>query len=107
MPRDHVIRARQALGMVQRNVTLLGRKTTLRLEAATWEALERVVEIEGTSLAQLLDAIHLRRGPTVSLASAIRVFVVAYFRNMPGERELQPAPDRSSLSKKSRSSRRL
>ena len=62
-----------------RNVKIFGRRTSMRLEADYWDALEDIARREGGDLERLLDKVA--RGPhRGNLSSAIRLFVLAYFR---------------------------
>jgi predicted DNA-binding ribbon-helix-helix protein len=62
-----------------RNVKVFGRRTSMRLEPAFWEALEEIARREGTDVDGLFDKVARvpHRG---NLTSAIRLFVLAYFR---------------------------
>ncbi len=65
-----------------RNVKVFGRRTSMRLESAYWDALEEIARREGTDVDALFDKVAKapHRG---NLTSAIRLYVLAYFRGMP------------------------
>ncbi|MFQ5763732.1 MAG: ribbon-helix-helix domain-containing protein [Rhodospirillales bacterium] len=65
--------------LVSRNVTINGRRTSLRLERANWEALDDICKFEGFSLHDLCTVIDSRR-EGVSRTSAVRAFIITYFR---------------------------
>ncbi len=65
--------------LVNRNVTIGRRRTSLRLEPAMWDALEEVCRREEMSQHELCAKIDERRRAS-SLTAAIRVFIVNYFR---------------------------
>ncbi|WP_343560488.1 ribbon-helix-helix domain-containing protein [Kiloniella sp. b19] len=65
---------------VVRNITLNGHRTSLRLEADVWEALEEICVREGYTLNQLGSMINKQRQES-SMAAAVRVFVLMYFRS--------------------------
>ena len=65
--------------LVNRNVTIGRRRTSLRLEPAMWDALEEVCRREEMSQHELCAMIDERRRAS-SLTAAIRVFIVNYFR---------------------------
>jgi predicted DNA-binding ribbon-helix-helix protein len=65
--------------LVSRNVSVAGRRTSIRLEPAMWEALHEIVEREGQSVSALVTRIDDERSSS-SLTSAIRVHIVSYFR---------------------------
>jgi predicted DNA-binding ribbon-helix-helix protein len=65
-----------------RNVKVFGRRTSMRLEPAFWEAMEDIAWRENTTVDALFDKVALspHRG---NLTSAIRLFVLAYLRGTP------------------------
>lgn len=65
--------------LVCRNVTVNGRRTSLRMEPLLWDSMKEICEREGMSLNQMCSAIDSRRGAS-NLTAAIRVFIVQYFR---------------------------
>jgi len=67
-----------------RTVTLSGRRTSLRLEHAVWDALDDILRRERQTLNQLLTSIDATK-EDASLAACVRVFVVLYFRNLTKE----------------------
>jgi predicted DNA-binding ribbon-helix-helix protein len=65
--------------LVSRNVTVSGRRTSMRLEAAMWDALHAICRREGRSLHEMCSLINEQRQES-SLTAAIRVFIMLYFR---------------------------
>ncbi len=65
--------------LVNRNVTIGGRRTSVRLEPAMWDALEEICQRENLTPHELCENIDKFRQAS-SLTAAIRVFVVSYFR---------------------------
>ena len=65
--------------LVNRNVTIRGRRTSLRLEPAMWDALHEVAQREGTSVHEICSRVEFNRQES-TLTAAIRVFILAYFR---------------------------
>ncbi len=65
--------------LVNCNVTIAGRRTSLRLEPAMWDALEEICRREEMSQHELCAMINERRRAS-SLTAATRVFIVNYFR---------------------------
>jgi predicted DNA-binding ribbon-helix-helix protein len=63
-----------------RNIKLAGRRTSLRLEPEFWDALDEIVEREGSSLSALCERIRGRRA-AANLTAAVRLFVLRYFRS--------------------------
>lgn len=67
----------------KRSLTLNGHRTSVSLEPEFWDALRRLAEVERLSinaLAAEIDAERTGLDPTVSLASALRVRLLAEAR---------------------------
>jgi predicted DNA-binding ribbon-helix-helix protein len=64
--------------LVNRNVTVRDRRTSMRLERAMWEALHEICRREGKSLNELVTEIDAQRSES-SLTAAIRVYLLRYF----------------------------
>ena len=65
--------------LVNRNVTVAGHRTSMRLEPSMWEALEEICRRESKTLHELCSDIEARRHES-SLTAALRAFIVIYFR---------------------------
>jgi predicted DNA-binding ribbon-helix-helix protein len=61
------------------NVTVAGRRTSIRLEPAMWRALREISAREGKTMHALVTDIERGRAQS-SLTAAIRVFLLDYFR---------------------------
>ena len=72
-------RGRSPSTLVTRNILVGGRRTSIRLEPALWDALEEISRREGLSLHEICDRIDRRRRES-SLTAAIRVFILSYYR---------------------------
>jgi predicted DNA-binding ribbon-helix-helix protein len=70
--------------LVNRNVTSTHGRTSMRLEPELWSALEEICHREMMTLADLVKSIE-RRGHPGGRTSAVRVFVLTYFRNAASE----------------------
>lgn len=66
--------------LINRNVRVCGHRTSMRLEASMWEALDEIGEREGKTLHELCSTIDEYRDES-SLTAAIRVFILSYFRS--------------------------
>lgn len=66
---------------VKRSLTLRGHRTSVSLEHEFWQAFREIAEAEGKPINVLAAEIDAARGVESGLASAIRVFVLAHFRN--------------------------
>ena len=69
----------------KRSLTLRGHRTSVTLEDAFWSALREMARDRGVSLAALAAEIDARRDPEASLASAIRLDVLAHYRARSGQ----------------------
>jgi predicted DNA-binding ribbon-helix-helix protein len=64
---------------LKRSFTIKGHRTSISMEAPFWAALEQAAELEKSTLAGLVADIDARRG-AAGLSSAVRVWVLDYFR---------------------------
>lgn len=65
-------------GIVKRSVLIKGRKTSVSLEDAFWNALRGIAAERQVSTPSLLADIEMNRG-NANLSSAVRQFVINYF----------------------------
>lgn len=65
---------------LKRSVTISGHRTSVSLEAEFWTALTEIAAEMKRPLAKLIDEIDKRDGRGNNLSSALRVFVLAYYR---------------------------
>jgi predicted DNA-binding ribbon-helix-helix protein len=70
--------SRPASTLINRNVTVVGHRTSVRLEPAMWDALQKLCEREGKTLNEVVTEIERRRAES-SLTAAIRVYLLRYF----------------------------
>ena len=66
--------------LVSRNITVLGRRTSVRLEPEMWTALRDIVGREKCRIHDVCSLIEMRKHRDTSLTAAIRVFIMLYFR---------------------------
>jgi len=66
--------------LVSRNITVLGRRTSVRLEPEMWRALKDISGRERCTIHDLCSLISLRKNQNTSLTAAIRVFLMLYYR---------------------------
>lgn len=69
---------------VKRSLTLRGHRTSVSLEDAFWQAFRDIAEERGQPLNALAAEIDAARDLDTGLASAIRLFVLAHFRDRAG-----------------------
>lgn len=66
--------------LISRNITVLGRRTSVRLEPEMWVALRDISRRENCKAHDLCSLIQIRKNPDTSLTAAIRVFLMLYYR---------------------------
>jgi len=66
--------------LLSKNITVLGRRTSVRLEPEMWHALQEIAERESCKIHDICSLIALRKKPRSSLTAAIRVFLMLYYR---------------------------
>ena len=66
--------------LVSRNITVLGHRTSVRLEPEMWSAIKDISRRERCTVHELCSLIHLRKLSITSLTAAIRVFIMLYYR---------------------------
>ncbi len=66
--------------LVSRNITVMGRRTSVRLEPEMWSAMKNISKREECTIHDLCSLIALRKKSETSLTAAIRVFLMLYYR---------------------------
>jgi predicted DNA-binding ribbon-helix-helix protein len=66
--------------LINRNVVAERGRTSMRLEPELWEALLEICEREGQDMSALVRKIE-QKGHAGGRTSAVRVFVISYFRD--------------------------
>jgi predicted DNA-binding ribbon-helix-helix protein len=81
----------------KRSIVVAGRKTSITFEDEFWESLKEIAKERNETLKDLVNKINAdRRSP--NLSSAIRVFVLDYYRNRQNEMAASPTLDPNSTS---------
>ena len=78
--------------VVKRSIVVAGHKTSVSLEEAFWNGMKEISVIRSMTLSELVGEIDTNRQQG-NLSSAIRLFVLDYFRN----RTSVPAANKSAL----------
>jgi predicted DNA-binding ribbon-helix-helix protein len=68
-------------GLVSRNITVRGHRTSIRLEASLWNALKEICQREGLAINELCTFVATVKNPALSLTAALRVAIANYFRH--------------------------
>ena len=66
--------------LVSRNVTVMGKRTSVRLEPQMWKALKEIADREKCTIHDICTLVKMRKDEGTSLTAAIRVFLMLYFR---------------------------
>jgi predicted DNA-binding ribbon-helix-helix protein len=64
----------------KRSVVVAGHKTSVSLEEAFWNGLKEISKLRDMTLSELIDEINGNR-PQGNLSSAMRLFVLDYFKS--------------------------
>ncbi|HET8920785.1 MAG TPA: ribbon-helix-helix domain-containing protein [Xanthobacteraceae bacterium] len=70
--------------VIKRSIVIAGHKTSVSIEDAFWTALKEIAQVRQQSVAELIGAIDGARQTgnySSNLSSAIRVFVLDYYRD--------------------------
>ena len=68
-------------GLINRNVTVNGRRTSIRLEPEMWDALAEIAKRENVRVSDVVSRIDQNvRHRCSGLTARVRVFVLGYFR---------------------------
>lgn len=62
------------------NLTVAGKRTSVRLEPQMWEALHQVARREQSTIHEICTIIAAKKEAGTSLTAAIRVFLMLYFK---------------------------
>src|SRR3978361_1092605 len=83
--------------VVKRSIVVAGHKTSVSLEEAFWNGMKEISGLRDMTLSELVGEIDSNRQPG-NLSSAIRLFVLDYFRSraMAGPDATPPAPESRS-----------
>jgi len=73
-----------------RNVSVSGKRTSLKLEKEIWVAIDDICSIERITVDDLMTKLDSTQG-MINRASKIRCFAVSYFRNAALTKELAAA----------------
>jgi predicted DNA-binding ribbon-helix-helix protein len=69
--------------VIKRSVIIAGHKTSVSLEDAFWNGLKEIANTRRRTLSELIEAIDTGREHT-NLSSAIRLFILEFYRVRPG-----------------------
>ena len=77
--------------IVKRSIVIDGRKSSVSLEDPFWIELKRIAANLDMTLSDLISAVDNRRQEG-NLSSALRLFVLEFYRNHPAQQRTGPDP---------------
>lgn len=66
--------------LISRNITVLGKRTSIRLEPEMWRAVKDIAAREKCTIHDVCSLVSLRKKGNTSLTAAIRVFIMLYYK---------------------------
>ena len=72
--------ANLSTALICRNVTVSGRRTSIRMEQVMWTSLTDICRREDHTINEIISLIDEKRAGT-NLTAAIRVFIICYYRD--------------------------
>ncbi|MBI1209252.1 MAG: hypothetical protein GC191_18445 [Azospirillum sp.] len=69
-----------------RNITICGRRTSLRLEPTMWQALIQIADRECCTIHEICTAAAKARHPDSTVTAAVRAFIVNYYVHLQSEK---------------------
>ncbi len=70
--------------VIKHSIVVNGRKTSISIEEAFWTSLKQIATEQGMTLSQLVGAIRAEKTSGSNLSSAIRVYILNWFRSPTG-----------------------
>ncbi len=80
----------RSAALCSRNFEMSGRRTSARLESPLWRAFDEISAEIGVNRAMLARMIDARRERGTGLTSALRIFLLSYYRSLARKDELAP-----------------
>lgn len=74
-------KSRAERDLINGNLVVAGHRTSVRLEEEMWAALQDVADCEDCTVNELASRIYRQKKARQSFTSAIRVFLMLYYRN--------------------------
>ncbi len=66
--------------LVSKNITIMGRRTSVRLEPEMWRSLKEISRREKCSVHDVCSMVYMCKKPLSSLTASIRVFLMLYYK---------------------------
>lgn len=78
--RDMQNLSKQSVGLISRNITVLGKRTSIRLERQMWNSLHDIAQREKCSVHDICSLVAQLKHNNLSLTASIRIFLMAYYK---------------------------
>ena len=66
--------------LISKNITIIGKRTSVRLEPEMWRALKEIARREKCSIHDICSMVYACKRPRSSLTASIRVFLMLYYK---------------------------
>lgn len=66
--------------LVSKNITIMGRRTSVRLEPEMWRSLKEISRREKCTVHDVCSMVYMCKKPLSSLTASIRVFLMLYYK---------------------------
>jgi predicted DNA-binding ribbon-helix-helix protein len=70
----------QEIGLISRNVTINGKRTSVRMEEQMWRALQSITKREQCSIHDLCSLVVNSKKKAISMTASLRIFIMMYFK---------------------------
>jgi predicted DNA-binding ribbon-helix-helix protein len=77
----------KSAAVIKRSVNIAGHNTSISLEDEFWDGLQEIAESRGKPASHLIASINAERKST-NLSSAVRLFVLGFYRDQDRSRKL-------------------
>jgi predicted DNA-binding ribbon-helix-helix protein len=91
--------------VIKRSIDIDGHKTSVTLEDAFWNTLKNIAHERGESISHLVTGINGNRRQFANLSSALRLFVLEFYKEQLDRFEQQEIPVQQAKRRKRRSHR--
>ena len=73
--------------LISRNITINGKRTSVRLEGQMWVALKEIAIREKCTIHDICSVISFQKSTNITLTAAIRIFIMLYYKVASTEEE--------------------
>jgi predicted DNA-binding ribbon-helix-helix protein len=66
--------------LISRNITVNGKRTSIRLEGQMWTALKEIADREHCTIHDICSIIAQQKSSNITLTAAMRIFIMLYYK---------------------------